>query len=61
MAPPFLTLALDGGEWSASPPKKKPPVPIELETGWAPDRSGSCGVEKNILPLPGIEPRASIL
>jgi hypothetical protein len=39
----LLTLALDGGEWSASrpghalPPGKGPPVPIEQEAEWAPE------------------------
>jgi hypothetical protein len=39
----FLTLALDGGEWSASrpgralPPGKGSPVPIGQEAGWAPE------------------------
>jgi hypothetical protein len=39
----FLTLALDGGEWSASrpgralPPGKGPPVPIVQEAGWTPE------------------------
>jgi hypothetical protein len=29
IAPPFLTLALDGGEWLAAvPPGKEPPVAI---------------------------------
>jgi hypothetical protein len=38
----FLTLALDGSEWSASrpsralPPGKGPPVPTVQEAGWAP-------------------------
>jgi hypothetical protein len=38
---PFLTSALDGGEWSASrpgralPPGEGPPVPIGQEAGWA--------------------------
>jgi hypothetical protein len=37
----FTTLALDGGEWSASltgralPPGKGTPVPIVQEAGWA--------------------------
>jgi hypothetical protein len=46
----FLTLALDGGEWSASrlglavPPGRVPPsVPIELEAGWASDLPGHRG------------------
>jgi hypothetical protein len=40
---PFLTSALEGGEWSASrpgralPPGKEPPVPIVQEAGWAPE------------------------
>jgi hypothetical protein len=39
----FKTLALDGGELSASrpdhtlPPGKGPPVPIGQEAGWAPE------------------------
>jgi hypothetical protein len=39
----FSTLALDGGEWSASRPSsalapgKGPPVPIGQEAGWAPE------------------------
>jgi hypothetical protein len=39
-APPFLTRALDEGEWSASRPSrftpgKEPLVPIGQEAGWA--------------------------
>jgi hypothetical protein len=40
---PFLTTALEGGEWSASrpgralPPGKEPPVPTVQEAGWAPE------------------------
>jgi hypothetical protein len=38
----FLTSALDGGEWpphtpDALPLGKEHPVPIERETGWAPE------------------------
>jgi hypothetical protein len=39
----FATSALDGGEWSASPPGRalppgeEPPVPIVQEAGWAPE------------------------
>jgi hypothetical protein len=39
----FSTLALDGGEWSASrsgralAPGKGPPVPIVQQAGWAPE------------------------
>jgi len=37
----FLTLALDGGEWSAScpchlPSEKEPSLPTGWEAGWAP-------------------------
>jgi hypothetical protein len=41
IAPTHSTLALDGGEWSAScpgrtlAPGKGPPVPIVQEAGWA--------------------------
>jgi hypothetical protein len=39
----FLTLALEGGDWSASrpgralPPRKELPVPSAQEAGWAPE------------------------
>jgi hypothetical protein len=33
----LLVSALDGGEWSALPPGKEPPVPIGQETEWAPE------------------------
>jgi hypothetical protein len=42
----FSTLALDGGEWSASrpgralAPGKGPPVPIVQEAGWATEARG---------------------
>jgi hypothetical protein len=53
--PPFLTSALDGGEWSASRPlylrEKR-----GRRLGGPHSRYGYCGVEKNILPLPEIEP-----
>jgi hypothetical protein len=29
-----LTSALAGGEWSALPPQKEPPIPIGQEVGW---------------------------
>jgi hypothetical protein len=53
IALPFLTLALDGGEWSASHPGSCIP------SGRA--QSGHCGEEKNPLPLLGIEPWPSSL
>jgi hypothetical protein len=40
IAPPLLTSALGGGEWSDShpcrfTPEEKPPVPSGLEAGWS--------------------------
>jgi hypothetical protein len=51
----FLTLALAGGEWSASllgrfPPRKGPPVSIGQEVGWPQSRSGQHGDEKILDP-----------
>jgi hypothetical protein len=41
------------------PPGKGPPVPIVLETGWAPEPVWTQRLEeKNPFPLPGIEPRS---
>jgi hypothetical protein len=62
MVPPFLTLAQDGDEWSASRPgyltsEERVPVPIGQEAGWAQSQSGHCGTEKNLLPMLGIEPQ----
>jgi hypothetical protein len=43
IATKFLTLALDGGEWSVSrpgrltPKRKRPRYPTGLEAGWAPE------------------------
>jgi hypothetical protein len=48
----FLTLALDGGEWSAScpgralPPGKEPLVPNGEEAGWAPEPVWTHGLEE---------------
>jgi hypothetical protein len=41
-APPLLTSALDGGEWSGTRPCRftfgeVPPVPVGWEAGWAPE------------------------
>jgi hypothetical protein len=58
----ILNLAVDGGEWSAScasrsiPPGKEPTFLNGEQTGGSPSRSGNCGVEKNLFPLPGNEP-----
>jgi hypothetical protein len=60
----FLTLALDGGEWSASRPGralvpgKGPPVPIVQQAGWAPEPVWTQTRGKILSPLPGIEPRS---
>jgi hypothetical protein len=59
--PPFLTLALDGIEWSASRPGRS--TPREIATGihwiggWVGPRSGVDVVDKRlILTLPRLEP-----
>jgi hypothetical protein len=38
------------------PPWKELLVPIAKEVGGSHIWSGRCGAEKNILPLPGVEP-----
>jgi hypothetical protein len=49
---PYLTSALDGGEWLAScpgytlSPGKGPPVPIVQEAGWAPELVWMQGLEE---------------
>jgi hypothetical protein len=56
IAPPFVTLALDGGEWSASlpccftPQGKSPRYPLDRSLGGAHSWSGCFGVEKNLGP-----------
>jgi hypothetical protein len=60
----FSTSTLDVGEWSASrpgrslTPGKGLPVLIVQEAGWAPEPLWIQRLEKNPLPLPGIEPRS---
>jgi hypothetical protein len=66
VAPPFLTLVLDGGEWSASRPGRFTPEESAPGThwigGWVGPRVRLDSMEKRqILPLPGIEPRPSSL
>jgi hypothetical protein len=61
IAPPFLTSALDLDEWSASLPGRLTPeerVPGTL-LGGLQSWSGRCEIEKDLLSLPGIEPRPS--
>jgi hypothetical protein len=54
IASPFLTSALDGGEWSASRPCRFTPgrnstrYPLVMRLGGPQGRSGSCGEEKNL-------------
>jgi hypothetical protein len=51
----FMTLALDGGEWSVShsshalPPGKRPLVPIGQEAGWAPEQVWTQKLEEKSL------------
>jgi hypothetical protein len=64
IAPPILTSALDGGEWSASrsgsftPEENIPDTLLDRRMGVPQDWSECCG-EERILPLPGIIPRPS--
>jgi hypothetical protein len=67
MAPPFLASALDKGDWSASHPnhvtpgEEAPSTPSDRRLVGPQRWSGHCGVKKNFLPLPGIEPLPSSL
>jgi hypothetical protein len=60
----FTTYALDGGEWSASHPRralasgKGPPVPIVQEAGWEPEPVRTQRLEEKSFALPGNDPRA---
>jgi len=40
-------------------PGEQPPVPTEQEAGWAPEPALTFGKEKNLFPMPAIEPRSS--
>ena len=58
----FLYSPLEGALWSPSnsrpfTPGKAMPMPIEEQAGWATELFGCLGVERKLLPLPGIEPR----
>jgi hypothetical protein len=64
IAPPFLTLALDGGEQSASQPGHFTPRERMPGTnwigGWVGPRAGLDAVHKRkILPMLGTEPQPS--
>jgi hypothetical protein len=41
------------------PRRKSPQYPLDRRLGGPQSRPGRCGVEKNLLPLPGIKPRQS--
>jgi hypothetical protein len=56
IAPPFLTLALDGGEWLASRPWETAPG-THFIGGLVGPRAGLDIMEKDLLPLPKIKPR----
>jgi hypothetical protein len=59
-APPFLTSALDGGEWSASRPGRLTPeerTPSTHSTGgWVGPRTGLDAVKRKIMTLPESNP-----
>jgi hypothetical protein len=64
MALPFLTTALDGDEWSVSRPGhfnhgERPPYPLDRRPSGPQRRSGRCGIEKNLMSLPVVEPQPS--
>jgi hypothetical protein len=67
MAPPFITLALDGGELSASCPCCFTPgdrasfSPLDRRLSGCQSWSGCYGEEKNLLLLLVIKPRSSSL
>jgi hypothetical protein len=56
IAPHLLNSTPDGGDAPAALPLgKEHLVPFLLEAGWAPEENGRYEVQKNLLPLPGIE------
>jgi hypothetical protein len=63
IAPPFLCSALDGGEWSTSrhcrfsPGGQRLRYPLDRKLVGAQSQSGCYRQQKDILLLPGIEPR----
>jgi hypothetical protein len=61
IVPPFLTSALNGGDWSVPPPPpggKSPQYPWDRRLGGPHSWLRHCGEEKN-LALPGIKPGLS--
>jgi hypothetical protein len=62
--PPFLTLILDGGEWSASRhgrfiPMEGAPVPTRQEAGWGPELILTLRKKYKNSSLQEIEPQPS--
>jgi hypothetical protein len=57
-----LTSAVDGGKWSALRPRRFIPgeraLGIHWTERWMGPKAGLGAVEKNLLPLPGIEPQS---
>jgi hypothetical protein len=59
--PPFLTSALDGGEWSAlrlgrfTPKDRSFWYPLNGRLGGHQNQTGHFGVEDKLLPMQGIE------
>jgi hypothetical protein len=64
IAPPFVTWALDGGEWSASRPchftagGKSLQYPLYRRLDGLQSRSRRCEELKTLFPLPGTEPQS---
>jgi len=61
-APLILTSALDGGEWSTSRPGRFSPgkelqYQLYRRLARSQNQEESLGEEKNLLPVPGFEPR----
>jgi hypothetical protein len=67
IATPFLTLALNWGEWTACPdsfpPGNKPTPPANIKHGFPPNRSGHCKEQKIYDPagnrIPAVQPLES--
>jgi hypothetical protein len=59
IAPPYLTLAIDGGEWSASlsgfftPRERGRPIPTGYEAGWTQDPVRTLCKKEKFLPHAG--------
>jgi hypothetical protein len=61
MVPTFMISALDRDTWSASRlghfiPGKEPRYPLGRRLSRSQNRLGRCGGEKDLFPLPGIDP-----